>query len=176
MTPAQVVRLAALVVIAGLAAVAPLLTGNGDESSAPPAATAPTQTPAAPSRVAVPTLKPTAASSPAMQAIPAAGSEIEAVALEAVAVWQDPDVDRRAAVLATLATADYQAAATRIDSTRVPTAVVSTTALRVEADGQALVDVELRDGTDLAALLVLESDRWLLADLQPVGSAAEGDA
>jgi hypothetical protein len=67
-----------------------------------------------------------------------------------------------------VATSAYREAAATIDATRVPSAPPDRVRLRAEADGQALVDVQLDDGTDLAVFLVLQHDRWLVDDVQPV--------
>ncbi|WP_380169504.1 hypothetical protein [Jannaschia sp. R86511] len=97
------------------------------------------------------------------------------VAERAVLAWQSPDDQTRTEELRTLATFEYQETAATIDATRVPSALPERVVLRSEADGQALVDVQLEDGTRLAAILVLEQDRWLLADLQPVLEADTSD-
>ncbi len=50
----------------------------------------------------------------------------------------------------------------------MPQSPIARAGLRTEADGQALVDVELTDGTALAVLLVLDAGDWLGADVFPV--------
>ncbi|MFC6853199.1 hypothetical protein [Aquipuribacter hungaricus] len=82
--------------------------------------------------------------------------------------WQQQDLAARSNGLATTATPAYQQAAADIEPSRVPTSPLTETSLRVEADGQALVDVQLEDGTALVALLVQDETGWLLDDLQPV--------
>ncbi|WP_380165629.1 hypothetical protein [Jannaschia sp. R86511] len=100
----------------------------------------------------------------------------DVLALEAITAWQAPTDQARTDALTSLATTEYQDAARTIDATRVPSAAPLTVRTRVEADGQALVDVELEDGTDLALVLRLEQDRWLLHDLRPVTAAEDGGA
>ncbi|WP_380163764.1 hypothetical protein [Jannaschia sp. R86511] len=95
-------------------------------------------------------------------------ADLITVTERAVLAWQSPDDQTRTKALRTLATTEYQEIAATIDATRVPSAHPERVLLRNEADGQALVDVQLEDGTRLAAILMLEQDQWLLADLQPV--------
>ncbi|MGJ7442518.1 hypothetical protein [Aquipuribacter sp. MA13-6] len=112
-----------------------------------------------PEAVVVPTSGPTGESGAA---------DLITVAERAVLAWQSPDDQTRTEALRAVATAEYQETATTINATRVPSARPARVLLRSEADGQALVDVQLEDGTRLALILVLEQDQWLLADLQPV--------
>lgn len=90
------------------------------------------------------------------------------VAERGVLAWQSLDDQTRTAAMATLATPAYQEAAATIDATRVPSAPPDTVSLRTEADGQALVNVQLEDGTQIAVIVVLEQDQWLVDDLRPV--------
>lgn len=100
--------------------------------------------------------------------------EVVAVAEDVVRAWQTPDEEGRAAALVPLVTSEYLLVAGTIDPTRVPQAPIQDAGLRTEADGQALVDVDLADGTALAVLLVLsETGEWVGADVLPVDA---GDA
>jgi len=166
-TPARLLRLVAVLVVAGLALTAAVLDRDHHRDTAAGPVPAVVGSAGADGPAAVPDATP-ATPTAARPATPAPGSDIAATAVDAVTAWQDSDVEERTAALAALATADYQAAAGTIDPTRVPSAPVAAARLRVEADGQALVDVELADDTRLAATLVQDGDRWLLADLQPV--------
>lgn len=94
-------------------------------------------------------------------------SDVERAATAAIAAWQQQNPDTRQDALERLATPAYQSAAADINPTRVPIAPLLSTALRVEADGQALVDAQLEDGTSLIVLLVQVDDTWLLEDLRP---------
>ncbi|MGF1663478.1 MAG: hypothetical protein ACFCVG_13630, partial [Kineosporiaceae bacterium] len=114
---------------------------------------------------------------PATGGGPAAGSdpaaELAGSATAAVAAWQTPDPDDRAAALAPLATPAWLEQSATIDPDLVPAAAVERSRLRVESDGRALVDVELADGTALAVVLVLgEEGRWLVDEILPTVPAA----
>lgn len=186
MTTRLAVRLTAAVVLVTLTVVVLLLTRSapsaGDASPAP--VSEPLSMPAvsaqpAPAPSTPPDEQPSSSSAAASRTPPSAptttgNSEAEDVALEAVIAWQADTDQQRTDALATIATAVFQDAALTIDATRVPSAAPTTARTRVEADGQALVDVELEDGTDLAIILVLEQDRWLLADLRPVTATDDG--
>lgn len=111
-----------------------------------------------PEAVVVPTASPTGEPT----------ADVITVAKRAVLAWQSPDDPTRTEALRPVATSEYQETAATIDATRVPSARHERVLLRSEADGQAFVDVQLEDGTDLAVILVLEQDQWLLVDLQPV--------
>ncbi|MFC3687078.1 hypothetical protein [Aquipuribacter hungaricus] len=128
--------------------------------------------PAAPSDAPLATPESETDPAPNPSASTGAGSpeatEPEIVAADAVVAWQQQDLAARSNGLATTATPAYQQAAADIEPSRVPTSPLTETSLRVEADGQALVDVQLEDGTALVALLVQDETGWLLDDLQPV--------
>lgn len=186
MTTRLAVRLTAAVVLVTLTVVVLLLTRSqpsaGDASPAPasaprflPAASAQPAPPPSTASDQEPTSAPTAApSTPPSAPTTTGSSETEAAALEAVNAWQADTDQQRTDALATIAITAFQDAALTIDATRVPRAAPTTARTRVEADGQALVDVELEDGTNLALVLVVEEDRWLLADLRPVLEPDDG--
>ncbi len=94
-------------------------------------------------------------------------SAAEVVAAAAIAAWQQQDVAARTDGLAAVSTPAYLQATVDIEPSRVPTSPLAATSVRVESDGQALVDAELEDGTALVALLVRSEDAWLLEDLRP---------
>lgn len=181
MTARVGVRLAAVLVLVTLTVLVALINGGApaasgappSPSSAPPAVSAGPGPPATtederPSRAPDATV-PTLATS-------MTGPGPEEVAVQAVNAWQSDTDEQRADALSTVATAAFQVAALTIDATRVPSAAPTVAVTRVEADGQALVDVELEDGTDLALVLLLEQDRWLVDDVQPVTPPAGAGA
>jgi hypothetical protein len=159
---------AAVVVAAGLAALLLDLAPTGDPeaergpgagSQGGPAATVPD-----------PSAPPVARESPTG---PDPAAELSDTASAAVAAWQMPDAEDRAATLAPLATTAWLEQAATIDPYLVPAAAVERSRLRVESDGRALVDVELADGTALAVVLVLADDgRWLVDEILPTAPAA----
>lgn len=163
--------LAALVLVAG--AVTALVLGrlpdSADAASEPPSVSAPSS-PAvtAPNQADLP--QGDVATTPDAEDLER--SEPEVVAAGAIAAWQQQDTAARADGLATVATPAYQQAAVDIEPSRVPTSPLAATSLRVEADGQALVDARLEDGTALVALVVQMDDAWLVDDLQPTDHVA----
>jgi hypothetical protein len=159
---------AAVVVAAGLAALLLDLAPVGDPGAegGPDAASPSAPGAAVPDRAPspVPRESPTG---------PDPAAELADTASAAVAAWQVPGVEDRAATLAPLATPAWLEQAATIDPYLVPAAPVERSRLRVESDGRALVDVELADGTALAVVLVLADDgRWLVDEILPTAPAA----
>ena len=148
------------------------------DGGTPPAVASATSTPDPPvvtsAATPTPAVEPEVATSAPEAVTTDAVSEVVLVAEDVVRAWQNPDETTRMPGLAPLVTPDYLALAETIDPTRVPQSPVVRAGLRTEADGQALVDVELGDGTALAVLLVLgDTGDWLGADVLPVET---GDA
>lgn len=148
-----------------------VVLGQRDGGTAPAVASA-TSTPDPPAVTGLapstPAVEPEVVASAPTAVTADAVSEVVLVAEEVVRAWQDPDETTRVPGLAPLVTADYLALAETTDPTRVPQSPIARAGLRTEADGQALVDVELTDGTALAVLLVLDAGDWLGADVFPV--------
>ena len=157
------------VVVLGAGAVTALVLGRATDSVGTAAEPRPSDATSHPAVTASssPDQPPTAAiAAPDQEASERSDPEVATAA--AIAAWQQQDTTARTDGLATVATPAYQQAAAEIEPSRVPTSPLTTTSLRVEADGQALVDARLEDGTALVALLVQVDDTWLLDDLQPV--------
>lgn len=163
---------AAVVVVAGAAAllldvVAARDAGQSSEEAAVPGGTAGSGSPGAPGDP----VGTGAASVAGPAADPDPAAELAGVASAAVAAWQVPDVDDRTAALAPLVTTAWLELSTSIDPARVPSGAVAGSRLRVESDGRALVDVTLTDGAELAVILLLEDERWLVAEILPTAGA-----
>jgi hypothetical protein len=162
--------LAALVLVA--AAVAAFFLGRPSEGTSTASESRPGEALSRPAARPPSQADPPPSDGTAPDAADVERSEPEVVAAEAIAAWQQQDVAARADGLTRVATPAYQQAAAGIEPSRVPTSPLATTSLRVEADGQALVDARLDDGTALVALLVQVDDAWLLDDLRPADDLA----
>lgn len=176
--PGALRMVAAVVLLLGLVVAVVLGQRGGGTSSAavPESAVTPAQAePVNESTTPPPnTIEPTATESAQPPAQLDVVSEVVVVAEDVVQAWQQQDEVARVDSLRPLVTADYLALAETTDPSRVPQAPIARAGLRSEADGQALVDVELEDGTALAVLLTQsDSGDWLGADVLPVDA---GDA